>query len=80
MVLKTLDIEPDLNSSPSRVYIPQCPKFSNELCQTWAKVNSRFHVSSQCKPWTFMAYHEELGLDQYPIIDPIVAAMVSLSL
>lgn len=35
-VLKALDINLDPNSSPGRVYIPQCPKFFNELCQTWA--------------------------------------------
>ena len=61
-VLNAPDVKPDPNSILGRVNIPQCPKFSNELCQTWAKVNSRFHLSSQCKPLTFMASPEGLGL------------------
>lgn len=44
-VLQALGINSDYSSVPGRVYVPQCPQFSQALNETWAKVNTR--LSSQ---------------------------------
>ncbi|KAK6306303.1 hypothetical protein J4Q44_G00232280 [Coregonus suidteri] len=57
-------------------FIPICPKFALALHEYWSKMGGRFHCDNQTRPWTLLMDAESLGLDHYPVMDDMVAAMI----
>lgn len=71
----TLDIK--LEEEPSeQLLIPICPKFALAIREYWSKMGGRFHCDNYTRPLTLLMDAESLGLDHYPVMDDMVAAMI----
>lgn len=59
-----------------KLLIPTCPQFAVAFREYWTRMQGRFRPSRDTRPWTLIADQEPLGINRYPTMDDMVAAMI----
>ncbi|KAJ8346506.1 hypothetical protein SKAU_G00279070 [Synaphobranchus kaupii] len=59
-----------------KLVILTCPQFAVAFREYWTRMQGRFRPSRDTRPWTLMAEQEPLGINGYPTMDDMVAAMI----
>ncbi|KAJ8370060.1 hypothetical protein SKAU_G00100880 [Synaphobranchus kaupii] len=59
-----------------KLVIPTYPQFTVAFREYWTRMQGRFRPSRDTRPWTLMAEQEPLGINGYPTMDDMVAAMI----